>query len=174
MDVERAPRVARRLLLKESPAAILLPTDLVHAVYSPRGDPELSETDLVAKTALSDSKKIVFTESNLTWLVHRWPALPSLQSTLVPAHVFSLDVTEDVTHSDPHRISRVNPSLPLRAIPSRKLILREQKTDLWLKDAFPRFASAKGDAILHQGLLIHKAVDGVLFAKIESSLIQSS
>jgi hypothetical protein len=62
---ERAPLIARKLFKKDLPFAILLPTDLVHYIYT-RND----EVDVGMRKKVEGTMKIVFMEDNLVWLCH--------------------------------------------------------------------------------------------------------
>jgi hypothetical protein len=75
-DSTRAPVVARHLLRGIKPFAILLPTDLVHLTYSPLGGTDIETVDELARGRLRQTKKLVFMEDNLTWIVSpNWPGV---------------------------------------------------------------------------------------------------
>jgi len=75
-DSTRAPVVARHLLRDIKPFAILLPTDLVHLTYSPLGGSDIETVDELARSKLRETKKLVFMEDNLTWIVSpNWPGV---------------------------------------------------------------------------------------------------
>jgi len=63
-------------LLGSKPFAVLLPIDLIHLVYSPFGDNALVSIDLLAKEKLRGTRKLVFSQDNLVWLVSSsWPGV---------------------------------------------------------------------------------------------------
>jgi hypothetical protein len=72
-DAARSPPILREMLLGNKPFAVLLPSDLVHLSYSPRGGGELTAVDEKARDRLGAAKKIVFLQSNLTWVIGGWP-----------------------------------------------------------------------------------------------------
>jgi transposase InsO family protein len=66
-EASRAPLVARRVLSLGKPVAVLMPTDLVHCIAD-RGFSNQRPDDGMAQR-VDACRKMVFTESNLTWVV---------------------------------------------------------------------------------------------------------
>jgi transposase InsO family protein len=75
-DDTKAPLIARKLLLGNKPFAVLVPIDLMHLVYSPMGDNDLTSDHPLAKQKLRATRKLVFSQDNLIWLVSpAWPGV---------------------------------------------------------------------------------------------------
>jgi len=79
---ETAPLVCRRLLMNDSPGAVLVPSDLVSYIHT-SGD----VIDETVKKRLMEATKIAFLSAGLVWIVHGL-------ATKATCHILPVSVTE--------------------------------------------------------------------------------
>jgi len=184
-DETKAPLIARKLLLGKTPFAVLIPIDLMHLIYSPMGDNDLASDHVLAKQKLWETRKLVFSQDNLIWVVSpTWPGV-------FQNEVFHTEALDDASvrkdwagmfYSTNSRASSSNEVLlaeglapdmrTLKRPPSREALLVAQEADLECQTWNAELTESPSTIVL--GGCVVRGEDGLLVFRSDADPDQAS